>query len=129
MLLGITKNNLIIGRFHGCILPRKTQAAINKLPSFLIFRYKCHKSCAAKAPPSCGLPQELMNYFRKHLAMTSSMERLADQRVEPAAQSPSERSTPRPPIERSNTYDLDTRDSRDPEFLIQDLASEPTNSE
>lgn len=63
-----------------------------------------------------------MNYFRKHM----SMERLADQRVEPAVQSPSERSTPRPTIERSSTFDQDTRD---PEFLIQDLACEPTNSE
>lgn len=87
-------------------------------------KYKCHKTCAAKAPASCGLPQELMNYFRKHISMTSSLERLADQRVESAVQSPSERSTPRPPMERSNTYDLDTRD---PGFLIQDLASEPTN--
>lgn len=98
----------------------------------LFCRYKCHRGCAAKAPPSCGLPQELMNYFRKHMAITSSMERLADQRVDSTAQSPSERSTPRPPMERSNTYDLDTRnsmDTRDPEFLIQDLASEPTNCE
>ena len=79
-----------------------------------------------------------MNYFRKHMAITSSMERLADQRVESTTQSPSERATPRPPMERSNTYDSDTRDpmdirdpldSRDPEFLIQDLASEPTNCE
>lgn len=101
-------------------------------------RYKCHKGCATKAPPTCGLPQELMNYFRKQVAMTSSMERLADQRVDSTSterladqrvdwvQSPSERSTPRPTIERSNTYDLDTRE---PEFLIQNLASEPTNCE
>jgi len=54
------------------------------------------------------------------------MERLAEQRIESVAKSPSEQSTPRPPIERSNTYDLDTRD---PEFVIQDLASEPTISE
>lgn len=78
-----------------------------------------------------------MNYFRKHMAITSSMERLADQRVESAVQSPSERSTPRPPMEKSSAYDLDTNDpmdrdsmdSRDPEFLIQDLASEPTSCE
>ena len=63
-----------------------------------------------------------MNYFRKHM----SMERLVDQRVEPALQSPSERSTPRPSMERSSTFD--EADTRDPEFIIQDLASEPTNS-
>ena len=60
------------------------------------------------------------------MALTSSMERLADQRVvDQAVQSPSERNVAHHKMNRSNTYDLDMRD---PDFLIQNLASEPTNS-
>ncbi len=65
-----------------------------------------------------------MNFYRKQLALSSSMERLIDQRVEqPTILSPSEHK--RPPVERSITYDLDTRE---PGFHIHDLSSEPTNS-
>ena len=88
------------------------------------FRYKCHKNCAAQAPPSCGLPKELMNFFRKHINLASSTERLAEQRVDPQVQSPMEWTPSRPPMERSSTFDLDTRD----QFYIPDLASEPTTS-
>jgi len=67
-----------------------------------------------------------MNFFRKHVALASSTERLAEQRVEP--QSATERGSFRPPMERSSTYDLDTRDDTRDQFYIPDLASEPTTS-
>ncbi|XP_029158125.1 kinase suppressor of Ras 2 isoform X2 [Nylanderia fulva] len=28
-------------------------------------KYKCHKECESKVPPSCGLPQELFNEFKR----------------------------------------------------------------
>ncbi len=68
-----------------------------------------------------------MNFFRKHVALASSTERLSEQRVEPQVQSPMERAPSRPPMERSSTYDLDMRTGE--QFYIPDLNSEPTISE
>ena len=28
-------------------------------------KYKCHKECEYKVPPSCGLPSELIDYFKQ----------------------------------------------------------------
>lgn len=28
-------------------------------------KYKCHRECESKVPPSCGLPQELFNEFKR----------------------------------------------------------------
>lgn len=30
-------------------------------------KYKCHRDCECKVPPSCGLPRELVDEFRKTL--------------------------------------------------------------
>ncbi|XP_021926859.1 kinase suppressor of Ras 2 isoform X2 [Zootermopsis nevadensis] len=30
-------------------------------------KYKCHRDCESKVPPSCGLPRELVDEFRKRL--------------------------------------------------------------
>uniref|UniRef100_A0A0C9R1F0 KSR2_0 protein n=1 Tax=Fopius arisanus TaxID=64838 RepID=A0A0C9R1F0_9HYME len=30
-------------------------------------KYKCHRDCESKVPPSCGLPQELFNEFKRTL--------------------------------------------------------------
>jgi len=30
-------------------------------------KYKCHRECESKVPPSCGLPQELFNEFKRTL--------------------------------------------------------------
>jgi hypothetical protein len=30
-------------------------------------KYKCHRDCESKVPPSCGLPRELVDEFRKTL--------------------------------------------------------------
>ncbi|XP_043464776.1 kinase suppressor of Ras 2 [Leptopilina heterotoma] len=34
-------------------------------------KYKCHRDCASKVPPSCGLPQELIDEFKKTLQADS----------------------------------------------------------
>lgn len=34
-------------------------------------KYKCHKDCASKVPPSCGLPQELIDEFKRTLQADS----------------------------------------------------------
>lgn len=31
-------------------------------------KYRCHKNCAARAPPSCGLPEEFVDMFAKTMA-------------------------------------------------------------
>lgn len=28
-------------------------------------KYRCHRECESKVPPSCGLPQELFNEFKR----------------------------------------------------------------
>lgn len=28
-------------------------------------KYKCHRDCESKVPPSCGLPQELFDEFKR----------------------------------------------------------------
>lgn len=28
-------------------------------------KYKCHRDCEPKVPPSCGLPREFVDEFRK----------------------------------------------------------------
>lgn len=30
-------------------------------------KYKCHRDCESKVPPSCGLPQELFDEFKRTL--------------------------------------------------------------
>lgn len=30
-------------------------------------KYKCHRDCESKVPPSCGLPQELFDEFKKKI--------------------------------------------------------------
>ncbi|KAJ8679733.1 hypothetical protein QAD02_015520 [Eretmocerus hayati] len=34
-------------------------------------KYKCHRDCESKVPPSCGLPQELIDEFKKTLQADS----------------------------------------------------------
>ena len=81
-----------------------------------VYRYKCHKNCAVKAPPSCGLPQGLIDFYRKQVLL-SSQSPAVDQ------VSPVEPHSPRPKLEKSHTYDSDTRE----QFPIQDLTKEPKN--
>lgn len=35
-------------------------------------KYTCHKECEDKVAPSCGLPQELLDEFKKKLSMEGS---------------------------------------------------------
>ena len=35
-------------------------------------KYKCHRDCASKVPPSCKLPPEYLDYFRHHMGDGSS---------------------------------------------------------
>jgi len=60
-----------------------------------------------------------MEYFRKHVLLTSSPSPSVENFV-----SPFEHNAPRPPMEKSNTYDSDTRD-----FIIPDLTKEPKNGQ
>jgi kinase suppressor of Ras 2 len=35
-------------------------------------KYKCHRDCESKVPPSCGLPQELFDEFKRTLQADST---------------------------------------------------------
>lgn len=37
-------------------------------------KYLCHKNCAARAPPSCGLPEEFVDMFAQTIATTNKEE-------------------------------------------------------
>lgn len=37
-------------------------------------RFRCHKDCENKVPPSCGLPAPLLEEFKKRLTPENSSE-------------------------------------------------------
>ena len=39
-------------------------------------KYKCHRDCASKVPPSCGLPQELIDEFKRTLQADSQYSKI-----------------------------------------------------
>ncbi|KAL5477154.1 hypothetical protein EMCRGX_G023906 [Ephydatia muelleri] len=76
-------------------------------------KYTCHKSCATKVPPACGLPQGLMDFFRQQLRQkTSSSGQCVDttaSRHAPAQQSPDLKREG--PYQRTNGYVLTSQNS------------------
>ena len=90
------------------------------LSSFPNSSYRCHKGCAEKAPHSCGLPRELMNFFRQQLLNKTSPSASFDNII-----SSTEPYSARPGMRRGSTYDADTRESEE-DFIIPELTKEPT---
>ena len=86
--------------------------------------YRCHKGCAVRAPHSCGLPPELMKFFRQQYLKKSSGSSFD-------APNPTEPYSTRPPITRGHTYDADTRETKEmkEEFIIPELSKEPTKGQ
>lgn len=88
--------------------------------------YRCHKGCASKAPHSCGLPPELVKYFRQqYLKKGCSNSFDCPTTTTTTSTSSSEPYARRPTISRGQTYDPDTRENSDG-FEIQELSKEPT---
>ena len=81
-------------------------------------KYKCHKACSKNAPHSCGLPDGLMDFFRKQVMLTSSPAPSMDM-------SPTE-TYPSRPILTGGNLDIDSPDS--PGFMIHELSKEPSSS-
>ena len=88
-----------------------------------ILRYRCHKTCAEKAPHNCGLPRELIDYFRKQVVLTSTPSRSSENYV-----STTEAHSTRPRLEKVSTVS-EPDSGKEMEFPIQELTKEPTNSE
>lgn len=82
-----------------------------------------HKACAEKAPHNCGLPRELIDYFRKQVVLTSALSPSNENFV-----SPSEGHSVRPPLQKVSTVS-EPDGGRDNEFVIHELSKEPSKSE
>lgn len=84
-------------------------------------KYKCHKNCSKKAPQSCGLPEGLMDFFRKQLILTSSPSPSVDNFMSPTETQPS-----RPLISHASMDPGDIPET--PNFVIRELSKEPSTS-
>ncbi len=85
-------------------------------------KYKCHKNCSKKAPQSCGLPDGLMDFFRKQVMLTSSPSPSVDNFMSPTETQPS----CRPFLSHASLDMVDMPDS--PNFVIRELSKEPSST-
>ena len=87
------------------------------------FRYRVHKGCAEKAPHNCGLPRELIDYFRKQVVLTSALSPSNENFV-----SSSEGHSARPPLQKVSTVSEPDSGKENDQFIIQELSKEPSKS-
>ncbi|CAG2065939.1 unnamed protein product, partial [Timema podura] len=52
-------------------------------------KYKCHRDCEAKVPPSCGLPRELVDEFKRKLQSDGFLPNQSPSMGRPTISSPS----------------------------------------
>ena len=88
------------------------------------FRYRVHKACAERAPHNCGLPRELIDYFRKQVVLTSALSPSNENFV-----SPSEGHSARPPLQKVSTVSEPDSGKENDHFVIHELSKEPSKSE
>ena len=66
--MGASMGHVIKHRFKKTLAPGKCDLCLDYFISGLKCKeckYKCHKECEGKVPPSCGLPQELLLHFKQ----------------------------------------------------------------
>ena len=88
------------------------------------FRFRVHKACAEKAPHNCGLPRELIEYFRRQVVLTSALSPSNENFV-----SPSEGHSARPPLQKVSTVSEPDSGKENDQFVIHELSKEPSKSE